>query len=184
MELGNDLEMREEELLLSRIALKDQKAFEELYKLYSPRIFRYAQVRLRNIHAAEEAMQEALWGVWQGVQRYKGASKPSTWIFGIAHHKVTDMVKKQIKENQTRDELSNAPEHESEINHAKNDMLHTALAKVSEPCRDALMLSFFYKFNYKEIGEILGCKEGTVKNRIFRGKEQLRDLLEKSGSVK
>ncbi|MBI1730056.1 RNA polymerase sigma factor [Candidatus Acetothermia bacterium] len=177
MELGNEIEIREEELLLSRVALKDQKAFEELYRRYSPRLFRYAQVRLRDSHAAEEVTQEALWAIWQGAHRYQGTSKPSTWIFGIAHHKVADLLKKRIKENLTQDELSKRSKHESDVNHAKNDVLHAALAKVSEPCRDALVLSFFYKFNYKEIGEILGCNEGTVKNRIFRGKEQLRELL-------
>jgi len=177
-EMENASGVRDEQNLLSRVALKDEKAFEDLYQQYSQRVFRYAHLRLGDKHVAEEVVQETLWAVWQGAHRYRERSKPSTWIFGIAHNKVVDHLKKRIRQNQIDEEFQIPIDAEAGPNLFKHELLHSALAKVSEPCRDAIILSFFYRFNYKEIGEILGCNEGTVKNRVFRGKEQLRNFLE------
>jgi RNA polymerase sigma-70 factor (ECF subfamily) len=171
----------QEQVLLSRIALKDQEAFEDLYDSYSPKLFQYARARLGDSHLAEEVVQETMWAIWQGSANYKRRSKPSTWIFGIAYNKVADTLKKHIKARSTDELIDNKTDLvQLDVESEYKYEIERALQQVSEPCRDALILSFFYQFNYKEIGSILGCKEGTVKNRIFRGKQQLRDLLQQS----
>lgn len=175
--------VEQEQVLLGRIALKDQKAFEELYTVYSPKLFQYARARIGDSHLAEEVVQETMWAIWKSSGSFKGRSKPSTWIFGIAYNKVADTLKKHIKSRSTDEVLDSKIELvQSNLPGDKVEDIENALQQVSEPCRDALILSYFYQFNYKEIGSILGCKEGTVKNRIFRAKEQLRDLLSKGAS--
>ena len=77
----------EEARLLDRVAKGELRAFEELYRLYHPRLSRFLVSVIRRPHLVEEALNDTMLAVWAQPDSYTGASKPSTWIFAIAYRK-------------------------------------------------------------------------------------------------
>ena len=73
--------------LLERIADGDRGAFEALYRRYHPRLYGYLLRLLRRPELVEEAVDDALFVVWRKAVGFQGASRVSTWIFGIAYRK-------------------------------------------------------------------------------------------------
>ena len=68
-----------------RVAAGETRAFEELYRIYHPRLTRFLINILRRPHLVEEALDDTMMVVWRRPDSYTGASKVSTWIFAIAY---------------------------------------------------------------------------------------------------
>jgi len=171
-----------EVLWLERIARRDRVAFEELYREYGPRVFRFAVRMIRDETKAEEVTNDVMVEVWKSAGQFKGRSAASTWIFSIARHRALNAVRR--KQIPTTD-LDHAGEirDESEDPMAStdqsttSDLLRTALDQLSNDHREVVELTFFHGMNYKEIAKIVECPEGTVKTRMFHAKKQLGPLL-------
>ena len=69
---------------IRQIATGDRRAFERLYEVYGPRIFRFAVRMVKDESRAEEVVDDVMFEVWKSASRYEARSKPSTWILGIA----------------------------------------------------------------------------------------------------
>ena len=72
---------------LARVAAGDLQAFERLYRSYQPRLTRFLTTLLRRPQLIEEVLDDTMMVVWQTADRFRGSSKPSTWIFAIAYRK-------------------------------------------------------------------------------------------------
>ena len=73
--------------LIARVGAKDLQAFEKLYRIYQPRLVRFLANLLQRPQLVEEVLDDTMMVVWQTADRFRGASKPSTWIFAIAYRK-------------------------------------------------------------------------------------------------
>ena len=71
--------------LLERIAVRDAKAFEELYRQYQPRLARFLVNIVKRPQLVEEVLNDTMMAVWSTAGNFRGASKVSTWIFAIAY---------------------------------------------------------------------------------------------------
>src|SRR3954452_20803587 len=71
--------------LIERIAQRDLRAFEALYRSYHPRLTRFLTNMLRRPHLVEEALNDTMMVVWKRPEKYNGTSKVSTWIFAVAY---------------------------------------------------------------------------------------------------
>ena len=74
---------QDEALLVRRVASGEARAFEELYRIYHPRLTRFLINILRRPHLVEEALDDTMMVVWRRPDAFTGASKVSTWIFAI-----------------------------------------------------------------------------------------------------
>src|SRR5215469_15737371 len=86
-----DLEL----LWIRQIAAGDRDAFENLYKAYAPRLFRYLYNMITDAAAAEELTNDVMLAAWKGAASFRGDSRPSTWLFGIAHHKALNELRRK-----------------------------------------------------------------------------------------
>src|SRR4051794_6208815 len=86
---------RGEARLLGPVAKGELRAFEELYRLYHPRLSRFLASVVRRPHLVEEALNDTMLAVWSQPDSYSGASKPSTWIFAIAYRKALKAMRTQ-----------------------------------------------------------------------------------------
>src|SRR5436305_10270675 len=84
--------------LLRRVATKDRKAFEALYHLYYRRLFGYLLKLTRRVDLVEEVLNDVMLAIWKGAASFDGRSRPSTWIFGIAYHKVLKPLARRTEE--------------------------------------------------------------------------------------
>jgi RNA polymerase sigma-70 factor (ECF subfamily) len=163
---------------LERVAAGDSGAFEDLCRSYERRIFVYAYRMLNSREAAEEVTNDVLMAVWRGAKRFKGGSKVSTWIFGIARNKALTQFNRQKVDydSETLDFVGGAAARQ-EKHLVEKDLVKQALDELSSEHREVVELTFFIGLSYKEIAEIMECPVNTVKTRMFYAKQRLRDFI-------
>jgi RNA polymerase sigma-70 factor (ECF subfamily) len=173
----------EELSLIGRVAAGDVEAFKTLHGAYQRRLFAYALKMLDDPGDAEELCNDVLLDVWRQARQFAGRSKLSTWVFGIAHHKALNALRKSARRIDVALEHAAAtpdeepgPEAEAERRDTR-EMLGAALSKLSREHREVVELTFYHGFSYEEIAQIVNCPAGTVKTRMFHAKQKLREWL-------
>ena len=182
---------READLKLVRRAKKgDYRAFDLLVLKYQSRIVSVAFKYVKEIQLAEDISQEAFIKAYRSIDSFREESAFYTWLYRITantaknylvskgRRKESSISEISLFENEDSFELptSDSPE---QILMAQNlrDTIYDALSSLPEDTRTALSLREFEGRNYEEIAEIMNCPVGTVRSRIFRGRESLEDLI-------
>ncbi|MDB5071108.1 MAG: polymerase sigma factor [Candidatus Eremiobacteraeota bacterium] len=168
--------------LLERIAARDRVAFETFFRTHGPAVHRFVRDLVRDDGLAEELTSDVMVEVWRSAGKYGGRSRARTWMFGIAHHKAIDALRKRRAALVPLDDLLGAasdvagPE-EAALRADDRRRLDEALASLSAEHRAVLELTYVEGFSQKEIAEIVDCPVPTVKTRAFYAKQRLRDAL-------
>lgn len=177
-----------EGLWIAQIARGDRAAFERLYRVYQRPLFRYFLHFVHTIELAEELTNDVLVEVWKSAGRFKGRSKPSVWIFGIAYHKAMDALRRRrppvVELHAVAETVAADPRQTPEATAVRESIrsdVAAALATLSAEHRAVLVLTFNHGHAYNEIAQIVGCPVNTVKTRMFYAKKQLKETLERRG---
>jgi RNA polymerase sigma-70 factor (ECF subfamily) len=177
---------------LVRQAQNTPDAFAQLYDLYYPKIFGYVLRRTANLEAAQDITSEtflkALRKLWQF--RWRNISF-SSWLYKIATNEINQYFRKaEYKKSISLEELQeqgfepiSSYNPESELIEAQEklkkhqDFLEIQVKIVRLPAKyqEVIALRFFEQKQIKEIAEILGKKEGTIKSLLHRAVEKLRE---------
>jgi len=172
--------------LLAAIAEGSKPALTEFYQCYEKLIYRYAATRLNDSFAAADILNEVMIDVWRSAAgRFEGRAKVSTWLLGIARHKVVDYLRKKkpkefIEVDDNLPDESPLVDMEQLVIGVKDaQLLRRTMAALSDVHREVLHFVFFEDFNYSETAAIIGVPEGTVKSRVFHAKNQLKIHLAK-----
>ncbi len=171
----------EEARLLELVLRGDRAAFEELYRLYHPRLTRFLLNLVRRPTLVEEVLNDTMMVVWDRADSFNGASKLSTWIFAIAYRKAMKGLRRQDeavedKEADNRISPEASPEEESG-RHRIHALLLRAMDELSPAHRAVVDLTYFHELGYREIATILECPVDTVKTRMFHARRHLRRRL-------
>jgi RNA polymerase sigma factor (sigma-70 family) len=168
--------------LIRRVAVKDRQAFEILYHRYARRLYGYLSKFLRQPEVVEEVLDDIMLVVWQNASRFDYTSRLSTWIFGIAYHKVLKARTRAAKES--TDVLPETPEWSDQDDPegimARQELGYTlarALEALSPEQRAVVELTFYHEYSYQEIATITKCPVNTVKTRMFHARRRLAQLL-------
>jgi RNA polymerase sigma-70 factor (ECF subfamily) len=167
--------------LLSRIREGDRSAFEQLYRLYHPRLTRFLQTLIRRPTIVEEVLNDTMMVVWSKPDSFHGASKLSTWIYAIAYRKAMKGLRQQDeavedKDAERRMSLEAGPE-DSSGRIRVHQMLMKAMGELTAAHRAVVDLTYFHELGYREIADILECPVDTVKTRMFHARRHLRKHL-------
>lgn len=182
-EVGAAVEItsRDEAGLVGRVASGDLRAFEDLYRVYHPRLTRFILHRIRRPHLVEEVLNDTMLVVWTRADRYNGVCKVSTWIFAIAYRKA--MAALRGLDEPMEDEHSEARQSpdlgpEDQVGRRQvEEALSSAMGELSADHRSVVDLTYFHDMGYREIAEIMGCPVGTVKTRMFHARQRLKNAL-------
>lgn len=162
--------------LLHRIARRDRDALTEMYLAYHPRLFKFI-FRLTSSYAtADELINDIMLIVWQKADSFRGESRVSTWIFGIAYRVTMRRV--------TRKKLSLVSQPEvdalagSDVPIETEDWVQQGISRLPEAQQITVMLVFYLGLSYEETATITDCPVNTVKTRMFHARRKLKDLLE------
>jgi len=167
--------------LLAQVARGDLQAFEKLYRLYQPRLTRFLTTLLKHRHLIEEVLDDTMMVVWQTADRFRGSSKPSTWVFAIAYRKAHKakarwLVPVEDPEFDTR--ISEDPLPDEDLHDARlHDSLIKAMDQLSADHRTVVDLTYFHGMAYREIAEIVDCPVDTVKTRMFHARRRLKQAM-------
>ena len=176
-----------EATLMSRVQAREEDAFQELFSRFRPTIFRTALRILKEEHSAEDALQETFINVYRAADKFRGDSKIGTWVNRIAINVCLEMLRKNKKHRQRTDEdISDdrsleAPRSSLPYEKARRaevrERVEAALGRLGKKHSSVVRLHDLEGFTIREIAKILDVAEGTVKSRLFYGREELRKQL-------
>lgn len=167
-------------LLLQRVAKRDRGAFEELFEIYHPRLFSFL-FRLTSSHsAAEELANDVLLTLWKDAGRFRGASKVSTWIFGIAYRQALAHLRKhRFQARSIRDEDAMVSAGDARLE--REDWVRQGIDTLPAKQKLTVMLVYFLGLTCEETATASGVPVSTVKTRMFHARKNLKEYLTASG---
>jgi len=168
--------------LLERIADRDRVAFEAFFHAHGAAVQRFVRDLVRDDGLAEEVTSDVMVEVWRAAGRYGARSRARTWLFGIAHHKAIDALRRRRGSALPLEALLGVASDgddpaDAAIRSAERARLEAALATLSPEHRAVLELTYVEGFSQREVAEIVDCPVATVKTRAFYAKQRLRDAL-------
>lgn len=171
----------DETRLIEAINGRDLRAFEELYRLYHPRLTRFLGNMTRRPQIVEEVLNDTLLVVWDRPSSYNGACKLSTWIFAIAYRKALKALRRQdepMEDPRAGERASDDAGPEQLIGQRQvQAALLRAMSQLSPDHRAVVDLTYFHDIGYREIAEIMDCPVDTVKTRMFHARRHLKKML-------
>lgn len=168
---------RRERLLLGRIADHDRAAFDELFKVYHPRLFRFVFRMTASYRTAEELANDILLVIWRTAGSYRGDAKVSTWIFGIAYRQ---SLRRLRKRRYTMTTLSDdiAVDENSTARIEREDWVRHGIGRLPPKQRLTVMLVYYLGLTYEETAVATDVSVNTIKTRMFHARRKLRAYLE------
>ena len=168
-----------------------EDCFEELVRRYQRPIVAYVYRMVGDYDAALDLAQEVFIKVYNSLGRYRPEFKFSTWIYRIAHNAAIDHLRRlgaaRTEEMTVEGEGGNSfekplaskaltPEQETERGERRAE-IEEVVAQLPPAYRELIVLRHSHDLSYDEIAEVTSLPLGTVKNRIFRAREAMRELL-------
>jgi RNA polymerase sigma-70 factor (ECF subfamily) len=173
-----------DELLVDRIRTGDQRAFEDLYERYFPRVHHFVARRLRNRADADETVQEVFVNVFASIDSFRGEAPFGAWLFGLTRRTVASRFKKRVPPllpfadddadggflATTREpnplELYECSERLARLQHA-------VTSELSDEQRQLFELHHLENRSIQEIAGLLCKSEDAVKSHLYRARKVL-----------
>jgi RNA polymerase sigma-70 factor (ECF subfamily) len=185
----------EEKKLIDR-SKKDPKVFGRIYDAHFETIFNYILYRVGRVYTAEDLTAQTFYKALNNLWKFRWTGVPiSAWLYRIASNEVNSYFRKRKNKtytdinqiaNQLEDE-TNRPDKELEAaeavvqQHQTFLTLNSCIQQLKSDEQNLITMRYFEKKSFKEISEIMGKKEGTLRMRIWRALDKLKTMLEKQG---
>ncbi len=173
--------MAMDEFQLIELAKKgDSSALGQLLETHYDLIFSVCVKITGNTHDANEATQEALISIVRGIGSFRSSAKFSTWVYRIATNAALDEIRRRSR-RPTDEYTENVATYKStpdlEESVIQNIDLDAALQNLPEDFRTIVILRDVVGSSYEDISDMLGIPSGTVKSRIARARQKLKEDL-------
>jgi RNA polymerase sigma-70 factor (ECF subfamily) len=168
-------------------------SFEELVRRYQRPISAYVYRMVGNYESALDLTQEIFIKVYSSLRRYRAEFKFSTWIYKIAHNCAVDHLRRNVTREQSLilgaegdqydlpvESGRLSPEQESERKERRIE-IESVVRALPANYRELIILRHSQDLSYEEIVEVTGLPLGTVKNRLFRAREMMRQQFVEKG---
>lgn len=176
--------------LLSRCAMKDQKALEELYKLSAAYLNAVAYKIVRSKEISNEVLQDAFVQIWDNAASFSLAqSQPLTWMCSIVRYRAIDKMRREQRHmnrvggDNEEDILLDTPGGEKPQDALEkielSDRTEACLSQMNEKFSKSIKLAYIYGYSRTELVEIMGANLNTVKSWLHRGSIKLKECLQK-----
>ena len=176
----------------------ESRAYEELLARFQQPVYALALRLLDDPSESADVVQEVFLKVFRNIGSFRGQSSLKTWIYRITVNEAHNARRWFFRHRRREVELDSDPEEarhwkdvipddrlspfDAAFEREQQVMIESALEKLSPIFREAVVLRDISDMSYEEIAEVLGVSLGTVKSRILRGREALREVL--AGSLK
>ncbi|MDT4896264.1 MAG: hypothetical protein QOH25_1341 [Acidobacteriota bacterium] len=179
--------------LVTRAVMGREDGFEELVRRYQRPIAAYVYRMVGDYEAALDLTQEVFIKVYNSLRRYRSEFKFSTWIYKIAHNSAVDHLRRSCNRDQALtsefdgeqydlplESRRLSPEQESERAERRAE-IEQVVRGLPGAYRELVLLRHSHDMSYDEIAEVTGLPLGTVKNRLFRARETMRQQFVQRG---
>lgn len=172
--------------LLERIAARDAVAVQTLFARHHVRLFRFLVRMVKNEAIAEELTNEVFIEVWRNAGRFEGRSAPTTWLLSIARNKAISLMRRRHDEPLDEEMAAAVPDsgdnpEEIAQKRDKSTVIRACLEQLSPEHREVIDLVYYHEKSVRDVSEIVGIPENTVKTRMFYARKALSELLANAG---
>ena len=181
----------DEKTMVARAKAGDHAAFEEIVRLYEKKLYSIAYRYTGSEQDALDVCQETFIRVYRFIGGFQETSGFSTWIYRICTNVCKDSVTRRQRRGETSLDLQDEEGEEFELpvsddryspeqvveQRELRQHLQEGIAALSPNHREIVVLRDVEGLSYEKISEVLGLEIGTVKSRLNRGREQLRNFL-------
>ena len=184
----------EDARLIECLRQGDGYAYEELIGRFQQPVYVLALRLLNDTSDASDVTQEVFLKVFRNIGSFRGQSSLKTWIYRITVNEAHNARRWFFRHRRHEVELDTGPDESSRdwsesiadhgrspydeaVNQQRHALIVEALERISPIFREAVILRDITDLSYEEVAEVLGVSLGTVKSRILRGREALREQL-------
>jgi len=176
-------ESSSDKALIRRIAAGDQSAMRALFARYRVALYRWLLRLVDDETLAEDLLSEVFLDVWRHAASFEARSSVSTWLLAIARCKALSARRRWTDAELDEATVSTVPDTVDDpevILQKKNraEALRQSLPRLSPEHREVIDLAYYHGKSVKEIAEIVGINEATVKTRMFYARRKLAELVE------
>lgn len=192
-----DAEDQAERKFIERLAMRDERAFNELVELYEARVFRLVFRMLGRRDEAEDMAQEVFVQVFKAIGTFRGDSKLSTWIYRVGVNLCKNRMKYLSRRHARGEEELEPAAEQAPLDEAKGvtlgsvdrpdrmveglqvqRLVQSCISEMDPDFREVLILRDVEDLSYEELAQITGLPEGTVKSRLHRARAMLKACVE------
>jgi RNA polymerase sigma factor (sigma-70 family) len=192
VDAGAEQEVRDEDLV-ARTQEGDPRAFDDLVRKYSPRLYGLVYNMTSNHEDTNDLLQDIFAKAYRSIKGFKGKSSFYTWLHTIATNMTINFLKKRsrtykmslddvdngIHNDPDFIEMTSGPDARREVNLKElQQRLNEAMMKLSNEHRAVVTMFDIQGMPHAEIAKILGISEGTVRSRLFYAHRQLQNYLQ------
>lgn len=183
----------DDQRLIESLRASDERAYEELIARFQQPVYTLCLRLLTNEGEASDVVQEVFIKVFRNIGNFRGQSSLKTWIYRITVNEAHNARRWFFRHRRREVELDTDPRETRDwkesiadsgrspfdvvFDREKAGIIEAALDRINPVFREAVVLRDITDLSYEEIAEILAVSLGTVKSRILRGREALRDEL-------
>src|SRR6201984_2523164 len=175
-------ETSSDEMLIKRIARGDQLAMRTLFGRHHVLLYRWLLRLVRDEALAEALVSDVFLDVWRQAAAFEARSSVSTWLLAIARYKALSARRRrtdaELDEKVASTVADTADDPEVALqNKARAELLRHAVPPLSPEHGEVIDLVYFHGKSIKEVAEIVGIAEATVKTRMFYARKKLADFV-------
>ena len=165
--------------LLTAAAEGDRGALGELYERHAPWLVLRLTRRCADPGLVEEVVQDTFVAVWKGAKRFRGEGDVAAWIWGIGIRRLIDHLRRRPTFIPTAEDWSPAvvSAEEEVLLGIEHGDLGAALNRLSPELRAVMQATVLDGLTTREAAKLLGIPQGTVKTRMMRARQELREAL-------
>lgn len=160
----------------------DHDAFEALATAASGRLYSIARLILRDVHLAEDALQETLVHIWRSLPTLRDPGHFDAWSYRLLVNACADAGRERRRLSaEVRLIRPESVDPDSAESAADRDQIERAFRHLKPEQRAALVLHYYVGLPARDVADVLGIPVGTAKSRIHYGTELMRGALEADG---
>ncbi len=177
--------------LVTAVLGGDEERYGELVERYQGRLVNYLYRILRDLEGAHDLAQEVFLKIYQALDRYDPRYRFSTWLFRVAQNAAIDQIRKRRLQLVSMDRPGRGGEdlgtwefphpdrgpYGDLRNRERGEAIQRAIEELPWEYRELIVLRHFGELSYEEIATLKEMPLGTVKNKLFRGRQILKKSL-------
>lgn len=180
-----------DEQLVAAVLAGQEEDFRKLVERYQGRLVNYLYRMLHNVEEAHDLSQEVFFKVYQALDSFNPRYRFSTWLFRVAKNAAIDHLRKQRMKmvSLSRQDPESGEAQEWELpsdergpyrelrNVERGDAIQEAIDELPWEYRELILMRHYGELSYDEIATLKEMPLGTVKNKLFRGRQMLKQSL-------